>query len=206
MPCAPEHIELKGDEATIRMKSGELRVDAAIRFFPADWLPNLGKKTLWDPFFKQVRFQVSNPATSILIQSKRFPLVWDRLDTPLKTWRALLPETRGVADVPKSKQEEWVWKPAFGRVGESIGIAGVTEERELKLIKREAKRKPADWIVQRRFHALPVEQNGKAYYATIGVYTVDGRAAGAYARICDKVLINHESQDIAVLITGGIAE
>jgi hypothetical protein len=46
----------------------------------------------------------------------------------------------------------------------------------------------------------------KSYFVTIGVYTVDGRAAGAYARICDKALINHEAQDIAVLITGGGAE
>jgi glutathionylspermidine synthase len=177
-------------------------VDAAIRFFPADWLPNLRDTRKWKAYFTRAGSSVSNPATSIVIQSKRFPLVWDQLDTRLETWRALLPETRAVADVSNSESDGWVWKPAFGRVGEDIGIAGVSEDKELSRIKRDATQSPDDWLVQRRFHAIPVERDGKAYYATIGVYTVNDRVAGAYARVCEKALINQEAQDVAVLITG----
>ena len=205
LPCAPEHLEIDSDEVWLRTKYGESRIEAAIRFFPADWLPNLGETKRWKAYFTNTKFCVSNPATSIVIQSKRFPLLWNQLDAPLETWRSLLPETRKVNEV-STGDPGWVWKPAFGRVGEDVGIAGVSEGKELNRIKRDALRDPEHWIVQRRFHAVPVERDRKPYYVTIGVYTVDGHAAGAYARICEKELINHEARDIAVLIIEGGSE
>lgn len=42
----------------------------------------------------------------------------------------------------------------------------------------------------------------RSYYPSIGVFTVDGTVAGAYARIGHKPLIDDEAQDIAVLIAG----
>jgi hypothetical protein len=37
-------------------------------------------------------------------------------------------------------------------------------------------------------------------HACVGVYTIDGRAAGAYARFAKRPLIDYESVDAAVLV------
>jgi glutathionylspermidine synthase len=143
---------------------------------------------------------VSNPATAILTQSKRFPLTWDVLRTPLPTWRTRLPETRDPRDVPRGDAEGWVVKPALGRVGEDIGIAGVTDSTQLARITRAATRHPSNWIAQRRFDATTLRVGGGDYYPCIGVYTVDGRAAGAYGRIAARPLIDGRAHDAAVLV------
>jgi len=142
---------------------------------------------------------MSNPGYAILIQSKRFPLVWDKLKSRLPTWRLLLPETRYPVEVPIDSTE-WVFKPIFGRVGEDVGIKGVTEQREYLEIVRDVRRHPDYWIAQRRFDALPVESEGGLRYPCLGVFTVDGHVAGAYGRVASKPLIDQSAQDVAVLI------
>jgi hypothetical protein len=37
-------------------------------------------------------------------------------------------------------------------------------------------------------------------HACVGVYTIDGRAAGAYARLAKRPLIDYASVDAAVLV------
>ena len=198
---SPEHIRWDEDRANISSSFAESRLDAIVRFFPAEWLPRLRTKSQWTPFFAGSRTPVSNPASAVLVQSKRFPLVWDSLSTELRTWRALLPETVCPSIVLKDLRE-WVVKPALGRVGEDIAISGVTSERELQLIHKAAQRRPSQWVAQRRFMVIPLPDRNGSYYPSIGVFTVDGTVAGAYARIGRKLLINDEAQDIAVLIVG----
>jgi glutathionylspermidine synthase len=143
---------------------------------------------------------VSNPATALLTQSKRFPLVWDRLETPLPAWRSLLPETVDPRDSSWKRDPGWVLKPALGRVGDGIGLAGATPEKEWKMIRREVRFGPRWWAAQRRFTAIPLDVGGEAVYPCVGVYTIDGRAAGAYGRVARKPIINHLAQDAAVLV------
>jgi hypothetical protein len=140
-------------------------------------------------------------------QSKRFPLVWDDLRTPLPTWRALLPETRDPRDAPWRTGEEWVLKPALGRVGDGVGIAGVTEAKEWRRITRDARLFPRHWVAQRRFRPTPLAGAGTAGgaagdlgYPCIGVYTIGARAAGAYGRLARRPLVDWMAQDVAVLV------
>ena len=63
----------------------------------------------------------------MLTQTKRFPLVWDELVTPLPTWRALLAGDARLRDAPWLTSNDWVLKPALGRVGEGIGLQGVVD-------------------------------------------------------------------------------
>ena len=144
---------------------------------------------------------MSNPGSAVLVQSKRFPVVWDELDTKLSTWRTLLPETKSPGKLP-GLSEDWVLKPVLGRVGQDIGIDGVTEPRALKQIIHAAKRHPTEWVAQRRFQTLPLQTAVGDREACLGMYTVDGRAAGTYGRIATKPLIDHDAQDIAVLLRG----
>jgi hypothetical protein len=128
-------------------------------------------------------------------------LTWDALRTPMPTWRSLLPETRDPRDVPWRDSEEWVLKPALGRVGEDIGMIGVTEAKQWKRLSRDARWFPSSWAAQRRFSATALRVRGVDLYPSIGIYTIDGLAAGAYGRIAERPLIDGRARDAAVLVT-----
>jgi glutathionylspermidine synthase len=197
---APDHLRWQDGRARIESRWFDGEPGVLVRFFPAEWLPNLPRTSGWRHFFRGGRTPVSNPATALLTQSKRFPLVWDRLETPLPTWRRLLPETRDPRDVRWRKDGDWVLKPSLGRVGDGIGLAGATPEKEWKQIRRAVRFGPRWWAAQRRFEAVPMAVDGEAFYPCIGVYTIGGRAAGAYGRVARRPIINHLAQDAAVLI------
>jgi glutathionylspermidine synthase len=146
------------------------------------------------------RTPLSNPSVAILAQSKRFPLAWDALKTPLPTWRALLPETRDPRDVRWRGDQGWVVKPALGRVGEGVGIGEAIGAREWTRIQRSAFWWPRHWVAQRRFRTLPVHGAGVPQYPCLGVYTVDTTVAGAYGRLAPRPLIDSRAHDAAVLL------
>ena len=198
--AAPDHLRWRKGRAWIESEFFAGELDAVVRFFPAEWLPNLPRSSGWKSFFHGGRTPVSNPATALLTQSKRFPLVWDKLETPLPAWRSLLPKTVDPRDANWKKDGGWVLKPALGRVGDGIGLVGATSDKEWKLIRRGVRFGPRWWAAQRKFTAIPMKVAGEEVYPCIGVYTIDGRAAGAYGRVARKPIINHLAQDAAVLV------
>lgn len=60
-------------------------------------------------------------------------------------------------------------------------------------------------MAQRRFEVLPLATPRGPMLPCIGVYTVDGVAAGAYGRVTEKPFIDATAIDAAVLITESIA-
>jgi glutathionylspermidine synthase len=199
--ASPAHIYWDKNGAKIASSFANSRLDAMVRFFPSEWLPTLRMKSQWTPFFAEGRTRISNPASAVLVQSKRFPLVWDSLATDLRTWRVMLPET--VCPSTVGELRNWVVKPALGRVGEDVAIPGVTPERKMQLIHKAAKRRTCQWAAQRKFRVVPVCDKNRSYFPSFGVFTIDGNAAGVYARVGRKPLIDDEAQDIAVLIMAG---
>lgn len=197
---SPAHLEWREGGAHIACDWDSGPADVVARFFPAEWLPNLEARSGWESFFAGSATPISNPATALLTQSKRFPLVWDVLDADLTTWRALLPETRDPREIPDAERDEWVFKPALGRVGDGVGISGVSDAKDWKSIARSVRHDPGDWAAQRRFEAVPLETQEGRFFPCIGVYTIDGRAAGAYGRVARRALIDARAQDVAVLI------
>jgi glutathionylspermidine synthase len=161
--------------------SGPQRLVLA-RFFPAEWLPMLGPRASWERWFRNSHSALSNPGTALLVQSKRLPLVWDFLRAPLSTWRKLLPETRSVREIDGA-MSEWVLKPVLGRVGENIGIEGVTDAARYQKLLRDAQRNERKWVAQRRFETVAIPTPDGPRYPCIGVFTVDGRTVGAYGRV-----------------------
>jgi glutathionylspermidine synthase len=198
---SPAHLRWHDGRARLDTAWSSESVDALVRFFPCEWLPNLPSACGWSHFVHGGSTPVSNPASAILTQSKRFPLTWDALRTPMPTWRSLLPETRDPRDVPWRDSEEWVLKPALGRVGEDIGMIGVTEAKQWKRLSRDARWFPSSWAAQRRFSATALRVRGVDLYPSIGIYTIDGLAAGAYGRIAERPLIDGRARDAAVLVT-----
>jgi len=173
--------------------------DRVVRFFPADWLADLPADTAWESFYGGGLTPLSNPATALLTQSKRHPLVWEALRTPLPTWRALLPETRDPREVRWQGSDEWVLKPVLGRVGEDVAIAGLTTPQDRRRIELLCRLFPGSWVAQRRFELLPMQVDGERLYPCVGVYTVDDQVAGAYGRLAPRALIDGRASDAAVL-------
>jgi len=198
---SPAHLRWHSGRARLDTAWTSEPIDALVRFFPGEWLPNLPSACGWSHFFAGGSTPVSNPATAILTQSKRFPLTWDALRTPMPTWRSLLPETRDPRDVPWRDSEEWVLKPALGRVGEDIGMSGVTDAKKWRQLSRNVRWFPSGWAAQRRFVATAFRVRGVDLYPSVGIYTIDGHAAGAYGRIAERPLIDGRARDTAVLVS-----
>ena len=199
---SPAHLEWDSGLARVACRFAAGTPSMLVRFFPAEWLAKLRPKEKWAYYFVGGRTPSSNPGTSLILQSKRFPLTWEALDTPLPTWRALLPETKSPSQVQSRSNGEWVLKPALGRVGEDVGIRGVTRPREWRGIQLATWLRPQVWAAQRRFEHVPILTEHGNVYPSVGVFTVAGRAAGAYARAGRKPLIDQEAQDVAVLLEG----
>lgn len=199
--ASPAQLRWRDGRASLACDWASGEADALVRFFPGEWLPDLPRPTGWPHFFAGARTPISNPAGALLTQSKRFPLVWDELRTALPTWRALLPETRDPRECDWRAIDEWVLKPALGRVGEDVGLRGVVADREWRALARNARWRPGRWVAQRRFDAVPLEIGERRGYPCVGVFTIDGRAAGAYGRLAGRPLIDWRAQDMAVLST-----
>jgi glutathionylspermidine synthase len=197
---SPAHISWRNGRAFISADWARGPVHGLVRFFPAEWLANLGRRDVWQPFFSGAMTPASNPATALLTQSKRLPLIWDALRTDFSTWRRVLAETREHRAVPWRSGEAWVLKPALGRVGEGVGLRGVTTPVEWRRIRRDLFWHPGSWVAQRRFAASPVMTDDGLRYACIGVFTVDEQAVGAYGRLASVPLIDSRAQDVAILI------
>ena len=191
---APEHVEWVNAAPYFKHQ----RLDAIVRFFPCEWLPNLHSESMWRHYISADTL-LSNPATAALTQTKRLPLIWNRLNVSLCEWHRRLPETTAV-DFERMEADEWVLKPAFGRVGEGIAICGVSNDKNVAAYRKAAAKRTQDWVLQKRFQALPTQGTEGDRFVCVGVYTIDGKAAGAYGRVSHKPLIDHEAQDSAVLI------
>lgn len=196
--ASPSNLRWVGGRAEVRYGGNSVDVGALVRFFPAEWLPNLANPDSWKPYFRKTPVLQSNPGSAIVLQSKRFPLVWDELRAPLATWRELLPQAMDPERL--GERDEMVLKPALGRVGEDVGLPGVTPPADYARILRAARRHPSEWIAQRRFFICPVETGDGPVFPCIGVFTIGGRAAGYYGRAARTPMINQDAQDAAVLV------
>lgn len=174
--------------------------DAVVRFYQAEWLPGLPRQTEWTRFFFEGKTPVANPGTAVLLESKRFPLAWDRLRTPLPTWRSLFPETRDPRQAPWRTEDGWILKTAFCNTGDTVSARDLLPREKWHAVERDVSRRPGDWVAQRRFDPLAVTTPIGPLYPCLGIYTVDGHAAGIYGRVSPRPVIDFEAIDIAVLI------
>ena len=167
-------------------------------FIPWNGSPNLSGRTDWGGYYDTQTPSCNHPI-AVFAQSKRLPLIWDELGLELPAWRALLPETRA----PEAGKfgDGWIYKPALGRVGEGISIREALTQKEYRQIQRNVRWHPKDWIVQKRFESKPVSgDEGEHFHLCVGVFTVDGKAAGFYGRISPFPRIDARAKDIPLLV------
>lgn len=200
--AAPDHLEWRSHKAFCTIEGNESPVDGIVRFFPLEWLANLPRKSNWRGYFDSETASCNHPV-AIFTQSKRLPLVWDELGIQTPTWKMLLPETKSPRLI-KPEDSGWIFKPALGRVGDGISIREAITEKERSGILKAVRRRPGDWVAQRKFISQPVQDNnGESYHLCVGVFTVDGKSAGFYGRISPYPRIDERAQDIPILVSKG---
>ena len=206
MQCLGDHVENAGYRAVyaapdhLQWDNGRAAgVDAIVRFFPVEWLANLPRAAGWTNYFNCGTPSCNHPV-AMFAQSKRLPLVWDKLGLDIPAWKRLLPPT--AAPKPLNVQTgDWILKPALGRVGEGISIKGVMPEKEIRLIEKAAQRHPENWVAQRMFRSRPLTaENGESFHLCIGAFTVDGKGAGFYGRASPHPRMDASAKDIPVLV------
>ena len=194
--ASPRQLEWRDGTASL---AGE-PAGAVVRFYQGEWLARLPARH-WAPLFRGGRTPIANPGVATLCESKRFPLVWDALRAPLPTWRAFLPETRAPRQAPWRRSDAWLVKSAYSNTGDTVSMRDQLPARVWRRVVWEVRSSPNNWVAQRRFESVPVSTPRGAMHACIGVYTIDGRAAGAYARLAPKPLIDFAAVDCALLVT-----
>jgi glutathionylspermidine synthase len=187
----PDYIQWRDGIACLGEPLG-----AIVRFYQAEWLNARRDRCM----FTGGRTPIVNPGSAILTESKRFPLTWDELTTPLPTWRRLLPETRDPRDVSWQNDEQWLVKSAFCNTGDSVGIRSLLTDRQWGSLLRRVWLKPRGWIAQRRFAIAPISTHVGVVFPCIGVYTINGEPAGIYGRYSRTQLVDFAAVDVAVLI------
>jgi glutathionylspermidine synthase len=203
---SPDNLTWTNGQAKLDCRFDSGHVDAIIRFFPAEWLPFSASDHNWAPYFCGCKTPLSNPGSALLIQSKRLPLFWEKLNCVTTTLQTMFPESKEIREIHRAELGDWVLKAALGRVGENVAIEGVSSESEWRRIFLEAQKNPGNWVAQRRFFIEPLDTEYGPQYPCIGVFTIDGHAAGAYGRISPFPLINDSARDIAVLAPSGKGE
>lgn len=197
---AIDHLKFENKKAISILDGYEGMVDCIFRFTPLEWLKDIKPKT-WGGYFDTITPSCNHPI-AIFAQTKRFPLIWNILEKngiKLDTWKNLLPDTIEVKEA-KGKND-YIYKPACGRVGEKISIKEACSKDEYKEILKDVKRHPKNYLAQKKFNSKPlISPEGEEYHVCLGSYTVDLKHAGFYARISKKNRIDSNASDIPVVI------
>lgn len=196
----PAQLKWKSGHASVISGGALVGIDVVIRFYQAEWLAKLPRRCGWEWFFAKARTPISNPGIAILTESKRFPLVWDAMSTKMTKWRGLLPECRDPVDDRWRREDGWIIKMDFSNTGDEVHIRELMDRRSWEAVCRTVKKNPDHWIAQKRFEPQSIASDLGAIYPCIGIYTIDGRAAGVYARVATSKVIDYQAMDAALLI------
>jgi hypothetical protein len=196
----PDHVRWEAGRAMAIADWCRGPIDGLVRFYQGEWLARGPRRRGWGSYFFGGVTPTCNPGSALLIESKRFPLTWPRLSTPLTTWKALLPETVDPRQVLGRERDGCVLKEAFSNTGDSIAWPGSADGLRWEVSLWRARLRPSRWVAQRRFGVLPLETPIGPRYPCLGIYTINGRASGVYGRLSPRPLIDYRATDVAVLV------
>lgn len=186
--ASPAHLDADGTLA------GE-RVDSLYRFFPSEWFPLLPNVDAWEAAVRRGTPIVS-PFEAAWTQSK---LLFTLLDDPhVPETRPFDADSRALAE---SRQEDWVLKPAFGRMGEGVVLGADVSRAAWRDALASAAHRGRPYALQRRFVPRPLEvAPGVTRTPCIGVYLVDGLFAGYYARTSERRVVAYDAANVLALV------
>ena len=91
-------------------------------------------------------------------------------------------------------------KAAFCNTGDAVAARCWTPAPRWAATCRDVWLRPGRWVAHRRFDTLPLPTPAGQAYPCVGVYTVDGGAAGAYARLSRGPVVDFRAVDAALLV------
>ena len=182
---SPAALTWDDGRASLSLKTS-VRLDGVVRFYQAEWLCCLPRSTGWRDLLQSQQLPVTNSTVSVLSESKRFPLTWEKLTSPSNVWRSLMPECRNPRDVGNNDWDDWVLKVSYTNTGDEIKICGLLPQRERQRAIRQALSRPHSWVAQKRFQTQPLESVRGPVYPCVGIFVINGKAAGTYVRLSPK--------------------
>jgi len=109
-------------------------------------------------------------------------------------------EHRAAREADWCNEDRWLVKSALCNTGDTVMIRSLMTSDQWRQATKSVGRCPDNWVAQERFATCPVQTSKGPIYPCIGVYTVNGRAAGIYGRFSSNLLIDFAAVDAAVLI------
>ena len=197
---AADHIKFINNKAYSILDNNNLEIDLIFRFTPIEWLIKMRIKN-YKGYFNTLTSSCNHPI-AVFAQTKRFPFIWNDLEEyglKFNNWRNLLPKTYEVKMI--KKEEDIIFKPVYGRVGEKISIKEACKDDEYKKILKDVKMFPNKYIAQKKFISKPlITEKGEKLHLCLGSYTINGKQSGYYARVSKLPRIDSYAADIPVLI------
>ena len=195
----PEQLRWENGHAYARMGENRYDFGAIYRFFQGEWSTRF-ESADWRFVFRGGLTPVCNPGAAVLTESKRLPLLWSAFSSALPTWRRLLPATLPPWRAAFSSGNGLVWKDAYCNTGDAVLSRTWSSRRAWALTIGRGLLQPRQGIAQERFTVRPMSTPLGPMSACLGVYTINGKAAGIYGRLSPDPVINYSARDIAVLI------
>jgi glutathionylspermidine synthase len=175
-------------------------LDGIVRFYQAEWLARHRPVRGWAPLFCRGRTPVTNPYTQVFAESKRLPLIWDRLTARACCWRQVAPETKGPSEFDCRDSPDWVVKQAYSNTGEGVfSLETLGKRRWISLASR-ISRSSRSWVLQRRFRTVALESEIGLLYPCVGVFTVNEQVCGAYVRLSRQQFTDYSAYEAALLL------
>ncbi|HEV7402817.1 MAG TPA: glutathionylspermidine synthase family protein [Chthoniobacteraceae bacterium] len=198
-PAEPRLLRWRDGRAFLEAAWHRGPLDLVVRFFQAEWCATLPEECGRRHFFAGAVTPVANTGAAVLTENKRFPLAWPALRAPLTLWRELLPESRDPRHAPWP-ESDWLLKRAYSNTGDAVCHRAWMSPAAWRRVAWEARLLPRRWVAQRRFDTTPLATPRGPRFPCLGVYAIDGRACGIYARLGAGPVVNYEATDAAVLI------
>jgi hypothetical protein len=112
----------------------------------------------------------------------------------------LLPESADPREVAWQNDDSWLLKSALCNTGDTVSVRSLLPAKSWAQVARAARWFPGQWIAQRRFEPVPLTTPLGDVYPCIGVYTIDGRACGGYARLSLGPVVDYAAIDVPLLL------
>jgi len=193
IPCRIIHTP-----AALDFRNTRERVSVIVRFYQIEWLCSLPSATNWKQLLQAEQIPVINPGIAAISESKRFPLTFSESSCP--AWKTFMPECRDPRDVHAPDWDDWALKASYSNTGDRVYLCNTLARQQRESVIKKAATNPMQWIAQRRFQTMPVDSTSGPLYPCVGVFVVDGKAAGAYVRLSTHQVTDGAAKEAPLLI------
>ena len=197
---SPESLRWIDGQAHLRADT-RICFAAVVRFYQAEWLSQLPRRTGWEPLFRvSASTRVVNPALSVISESKRLPLIFPLLASSSTVCRELFASCADPRDLTRTMQEEWVLKAAYGNTGDHVYLGSELHPSNWQKLLHVAQRHSGQWVVQKRLETISLSSSFGSVRPCLGIFVIGGRAAGAYVRLSYTQITDAFASEAPLLI------